>query len=82
MKGRFGQLESIRNGMFVCTYVGEGFLGHSVFSASMSCRSGEELKIDNLLFGSIFNILLSWDLISNIDGVEVGVVWAVWHCTM
>ena len=70
--------------MFVCTYKGEVFFCHNnVFSASMSCRSGEEfIKIDNLLFGSIFNILLSWDLIWNIAGVEIGVVWAVWHCTM
>ena len=56
---------------------------HSVFSASMSFRSGEEfMKIDNLLFGNIFKILLSCDLISNIAGAEIGVVWAVWHCTM
>ena len=49
----------------------------------MSCRSGEELmKIDNLLFGSIFKILFSCDLISNIAGVEIGVVWVVWHFTM
>ena len=56
---------------------------YSVLSASMSCRSGEELmKIDNLLFGSIFKILFSCDLISNIAGVEIGVVWVVWHFTM
>ena len=71
------------NGMFVCTYEGHGFFCHSVFSASMSFRSGEEfMKIDNLLFGNIFKILLSCDLISNIAGAEIGVVWAVWHCTM
>ena len=58
-------------------------MGHIVFSASMSCRSGEEfMKVDNLLLGSIFKILLSCDLISNMAGMDVGVVWAVWHCTM
>ena len=49
----------------------------------MSCRSGKEfMKVDNLLFGNIFKILLSCDLISNIAWVEIGVFWAVWHCTM
>ena len=47
---------------------------------SICCKSGELfMSIAILLFGSIFKILFSWDLISCMAEMLIGVAWVTLH---